>query len=1094
MLLSPYSGVINAYVILAGQKPGSTSYNEHKSFIDAQGQTAYIAALNSAFAGVSNAAMGTLLLNNTGLSGVFTQAEAESYLAANQANRVQAVLDLAASLSSYAGPSEAILAAKATFVATVSNAYAYASVAGNTTDAATSATSVNTGTTITLTTAVDDANGGDGDDVINGILGTSGTYTVADDINGGAGTDTLNLLTNGSAIAGGLVSLDSIETVNVRVLASAGEAVTLTAADWDGVGLVTNASSLANSVLQVTGLEVTTDVMLSGVGTINAGFNNTTTAAAAVDVILSDAGSIALGANFSSGSAATMNVDANTTGLISAVNVNLAGTTNLAVLEGGANVKTYTVNGAAAGILTTNDTITSFNAAGADGGVDMTFSGASDVVAVGGAGDDTFRFNATYTNSDSFDGGAGDDTIAVTIGGFNRNLNTTNVENATVTFTETSGGTLNASASSVTDYTFVAGSNNAVSLSQVASSATFTLNDANVNGLTLDFASGASLATLNIGSASGVVNIGDLTVTDVSSVAINSVGSGAAIEGTTFDTDLRTLSVNSGAGEADIDVAKGSAIALSGATTVTLTSQGSAGISFGSAITGDSLGTLTVNAAGSEAADVVFASATFAGTAISTITLNGSDGADISVGTLNVGSQSTGAAKALTIAANVNGASSDITVGAINFTGMGTLTLDINQAATADVVFGAISLDNMASTGGAGNFVLTDTAVIAGSTAGIATIVSRDGASGQMALGSITVGAGAQFSAGTITLGSADYDVSNITIDVGASGDGFIGAMNVSAGVIGDISLTVAANASGQFGAIAASGLGSIQIDLAGATGFVDFGLISAGAGNVGTIEVLAGADGSDVTMGLINASAIGDISVAGNGDFTGSYSANSMGTITSTQGVSGAFTIDLSKVVGAVEVNVGAATNVITSGAGNDVITLTAGTTGNDTIVFTTATQAADNIANFGAGSTGGDVIQINSSALPLIGAEGNALATATTVSFATASGASVTLATAAVITLFTTAYASTAAFLADATADMTLLNSAAATAGSLLVVWGDGNDSYVSMLNFNEGGSGAAGVLSLNASASGISLTTLASLAGVSAGELIAANFDLG
>jgi len=302
----------------------------------------------------------------------------------------------------------------------------------------------------------------------------------------------LNLVTNGSAIAGGLISLDSVETINVRLLTnSAGEVVTLDATDWNGVEVITNASSLASTTLTVTGLAVSTDIKMYGETTINAGFNNTTTATAAVNVILSDAGSTTKGSNFTSGSASTVNVDAGTLGLISSVAVDLQGATNLANLEGGASVTKYTITGSGKGFLNTNDTITSFDASATTGNVDMTFSAVSDVVAVGGQGDDTFRFGANYNNSDSMNGGAGNDTIALTVGSFNRSLNTTNVENATITFTQSGGGELNASASTVLAYTLVAGTSNAVSLTQLANNAVLTLNDDSITNLTLDYASGS---------------------------------------------------------------------------------------------------------------------------------------------------------------------------------------------------------------------------------------------------------------------------------------------------------------------------------------------------------------------------------------------------------------------------------------------------------------------------------------------------------------------------------------------------------------------------------------------------------------------------
>ena len=1094
MLLSPYAGVINAYVILAGQKPGSTSYNEHKAFIDAQGQTAYIAALNSAFSGVSNAAMGGLLLQNTGLTGAFTAAEAESYLAANQGNRVQAVLDLAASLSSYAGDNALILAAKTSFVATVANAYAYASVAGNTSDAASSATSVSTGTSFNLTSAVDSISGGDADDTISGILGTSGTYTVADDVVGGAGDDTLKLITNGSAIAGGLVSLDSVENINVRVLASAGEAVTLNAADWSGVEVLSNASSLSSTVLTVTGIEMATDVKLFGETTINVGYGNTTTAADAVNVILSDAGSIVKGSNFASGSAATVNVDANGAGLISSVSVNLEGTTNLANLEGGANVKTYTIAGDAAGILNTNDTITSFNAAATTGGIDMTFSAASDVAAVGGSGDDTFRFGANFNNADSMDGGAGDDTFVGTVGSFTRNLNTTNVENATITFTENGGGTLNASGSTVASYTIVAGTANAISMSQLGEGTTITLNDDHVAGLTLDYASGVASTTLNIGSASGSVDIQALTVTDVASVTINAVGSGGAfVSGAvSFDADLDSLAITT-TGKANMEFAQSGAVTLGGATEVTITSGGSGYIDFGSGVAGTGLTILNINANDSESADVEVGALTASGA--TSINLAAAGGADATLGASVLGAGGSAAEKDIVMTLAVNGASSDVTVGAITVSGQGTLTINLAQSATADIAVGAITLDKTGTADAAAqNLTVGATTVIAGASAGIASVaLSAAGTGAQVSFGAITLENGAQFSAGAMDASTAtDVDISAVTVTLGGSAEFALGAVTTTAGVAGDVTVVLGANASADFGALIASGAGSYSIDSTGATGFADFGNITLSK-SMGSIEVAGGADNSDVTFGTIAATAVGAISVAGAGDVTiGKITSVSVGSIESTQGVSGNFTINLSGVTNAVEVSLGAATNQVISGAGNDVITLTAGTTGNDTIVYQTATQGNDLISNFGGGAEatagGADIIAFNGSAMGLDDGLAGAVVSGDTVGLLMFTGASATMLSGTNVILMTTAFASTAAAITQL-AGINWATAIGSGGYDVMVVWGNGDDSYVSIAHVTASATGdttwASGTVTL-------ADTTLATIEGVSAGQLVAANFS--
>ncbi|MDG1110143.1 MAG: hypothetical protein P8N60_15895, partial [Burkholderiaceae bacterium] len=152
MILNPYAIVIDAYVTLGGIKPSASSYADHKAYINASGQAAYITALEGIFAGKTNADMATTVLTNLGLTAAFTAAQGEAYFAANAGSRVQAALSLTSALANYSGADTVLLAAKTTHNQVASNAYAYASVATNTVDSAVSATSSNTGQTFTLTT------------------------------------------------------------------------------------------------------------------------------------------------------------------------------------------------------------------------------------------------------------------------------------------------------------------------------------------------------------------------------------------------------------------------------------------------------------------------------------------------------------------------------------------------------------------------------------------------------------------------------------------------------------------------------------------------------------------------------------------------------------------------------------------------------------------------------------------------------------------------------------------------------------------------------------------------------------------------------
>lgn len=946
---------------------------------------------------------------------------------------------------------------------------------------------------------MDGVSGTANDDTITGLVGASGSYGAGDNINGGAGTDTLNLVFSSGDSAGGLVQLVNVENVNARLLGTAATAVTINANDWTGVTTLSNASSLATSLLQVSGLATTTKVSLMGDTDINVGFINTTTATDAVSVALTSAGTFGTSsvhtlAGTGGLSTAELDLDLANAGLLTKVNVEVNGGANLARLEAGSNVTTYTLTGAGSAVLVTDDTITSFNAAALTGGVDVSFSGASDVVAVGGAGNDTFRFGTTYSNGDSIDGGAGADTVALTVAGFNRNLNTTNVESATVTFSEAAGGTLNASASTIAAFTLAAGTaGNAASVSQIANNATITLTDDDIGGLTLDYATGAATTTINIGSASGTVAVSTATITDVAAITVNSIGVsgtvGGSIGSATFDSDAKSLSINTSGGEADLVFGTG-VVGLGGITAVTITSNGSADATFASAsFGGTSLNSIALNANG---VGVVTAGAVTA-EKLTSVVLSGND---IVLGAVLAGNQATADGQTLdTRIALVQGATSTMTVGNITVTGQGNLNIDVTQNGTgATATFGTINLADAIATGDStvGLNVGAITVGVNGSVnVGAVTVSTASTAGAQLNVGAVVIGQDGYYGVSSIaaSAGLLNVDVGALSVNVGASAEFNIGDVLSTAGVIGSTDLTIGTGATATFGARNASSIGAISLNAVGGTGAeLTIGTMTA-AQTIGAIE-LAGTDGASATFGAMGASAVGAIAVSGAMDVTfGTITANTIGSISATQlGKSGVFTIDLSGVSGAAEINLGAATNTIISGDGRDVITLLAGSTGNDNIRYSTANATGtDSIIGFGAGTTGADQIEIGVTGLGLVGqsAGGVALTADAVVDLFFVSAGTATMTAADSIIVLGTAYASTAGMLAaivDGGAQEIVLNGTAATGSTYTIAWTDGSDTMVSMLTV---------------SASGVSLTTggittLAVLTGVTPGALVAANFD--
>jgi len=1100
--------------------PGYTYLTNFREHADANGVDATANAL-AALTSSSNALFGASIISNLGLTGDAATA-AQAYFDARfeaGATQGQVAMESVEFLLSAATASDATFGSIATqFQADVSKGLTYSQSSSNTTTDMTAlaeAGDSTAGGSEALSTSVDDIDGGSGDDTFTGVVGASGTYNVGDNITGGAGTDTLKLLMTSGDSAGGLIEVSGVENVSVRLLGTAATAVTLNANEFSGVTSIDNASSLAASILQVSGVATDTTIALHGDTDINVGFKGATTASEAVSISLNDAGNFgATGAHTLAGTGlATANIDLDlaNAGLIEGVNVEINGAANAARIEAGSNATAMTITGAGSAVLVTDDTLQTVDASGkTEGGVDITFQGASDVAVTGGAGNDIARFGTTLSNNDSFNGGAGDDTMTMTVSGFNRNVNTENVENATVLFAEAAGGTLNASGSDITAFTLQAsGAGAAASVSQISDDATITLANDNLGNVTLDYKADAAATTVNIGSASGTVGLGTLAVTDVASLTINSVGVSGSVGGSigsaNFDSDLTTLSILTSGGEADLTLGTANTdISLGGTQTLNITTNGSASFAMATSdFAGTALSAINLTAAGSDAADITLDDTT--GAAISTITLNASNGADIGMGDINTGKGGTSTTASDQTISIVQGATSHVAVANVTVTGQGTLTIDLTQNGTgASATFGNFTLRDTGTASSTQNLTIDNLSLAENGQLTLGTISYATAGAGMGTGGALTIGTLDVGKDGGLTIGNVDFatgnvaaSVSDIALTVGASATATLGnfVMSDSTGAsFGAVTVSTEAQGSAVFGTVAATAQGTTTISSMGTGSNVAFGAKDATGGTIGAIEVVTAVDGATATFAAMSASAIGAIAVAGNGDVTfGTLNATSIGEITSTQGVSGAFTIDLSGVTNAAEVNLGAATNNVTSGVGNDVITLTAGTTGNDTVTYTVATQGQDQVLNFFAGSTGQDVIALKGTALAtnwLRMGDGSTADASDAASFLTLGNTASAMAAGTNVIVMTSAAANTAAVVDQLSAQVSFgsANMATGTDYDFAVVWTDGTDSYVSIATV----SGTSGGASFK-SASGVSISsTLVTLDGITPGELVAANFD--
>ena len=983
------------------------------------------------------------------------------------------------------------------------------------------------GSSLTLTTSVDAVSGTQKNDTISGIIGASGTYNVGDNISGGAGTDTLNLIDAGSATSAPFVSMSGVEIVNVRML-SAGTTI-INANDWEGVVTLTNASSVAGSTLNATGVSTTTSIKVYDDSDVNVAFKNSTTASS-VSLTLVSVGTGNTASTIGSASAAAtanIDLDLNNSGLLAEVSVSVEGSVNIARLEAGSNVASYTITGSGNASLVTDDTITSFNATAALGNLDVTFSGASDVTAVGGAGNDTFNFGTTISNGDSVNGGGGIDTIGLTIVGFNRSLHTTGVEVTNATFNDDAGGTLNATGSTVATYSLRAGSAGADAIAAgVAAGATINLttNANDLDDVSVGYASGAASGIVNLGSATGAVALDVLTVTGVSNLAVNSVAgsAGAAVSIASVNFGGAALSITTIGGEADLAITNLTADAL---TTLIVTSNGSAGFTLTSGLEANTaLTSVTVVAQGSDAADVILGGINSAGLAhgFNSLVLAGTSGADIELDTIQMGNGATATFTATIAMAAGNGSVIGSTAMDMHVSGAVSLTLNLSAEASGTICIGDILL--VAGTASTAAISATDLAinpVLVGAN-GLVTIDRvqiHTTAGAVLTVGQITVGTSAGFvlgSAGIQFNNILDGRISDIAMTLGVDASGTFGAISITDGAVGNIGLSLADSASASFGNILTSAMGDITLTLEGDSE-ADFARLEAG-GDIGDIT-LSVEDDADATFGVLHASGdigniilsiasgatvnfaemdaqnIGDIKVSGAGVavFAGFW-ATRVGTIdASGMASAGSLNVNLAGVANGVTVDGGNGTLVVQSSDGNDTFNLKSGA-GDDTIRFGATGQAADVAYRFEMG-TGGDVIGLSVTGLDMLNGSGDAIdasaAAVVDVTVVTAGGTSLA-ATDNIVVIKATAFASLAEMVSsisktagDHALDL-VAGASSNEAGGLAIVWSDGVDSYLSLV---EVANASAGVLN-NASANTLITFAGVNITGVNT-TAVAANF---
>ena len=743
---------------------------------------------------------------------------------------------------------------------------------------------------------MDEVRGGAGDDTISGIIGSSGTYAGGDNIIGGAGTDLLKLIDSDSTAAG-VVSLEGVEQVNVRMLEAA--TTTLDASDWNGVATLSNYSSTADSTLSVSGLTIATDISVYDESNVTVEFADIATGAETATVILNSVGSGTTSTvTVVAGGTANVNLDATAADTLAAVNLTVNGT-NFLRLEAGDGVETVTLTGTGNVHLTTDDLIATLDASALTGTNRFTLSGRSEVSVVGGAGKDTFAFGTSLNSYDTINGGDGTtDALTATLGNSVVRLNATNLETATITLGEAAGGGMDFSAGqSVTTLTVAATAGASGSITNFVGG-TVNLADNDITDFSIDTIAAAAL-TINVGTATGSVAIATATITDAVTLSIVSNGGTGSNEITTLSvdgTDTKSVSVLA-ENDADLTITD---FNVSGATAVTLTTNGSGSITITDADIGSAISVLTINAGGGNAGDIsMMGSATGASAVLlfdassalpDTITINANSGADVTIGTeIQLGTAAaSGAIQTVVMTLNAAGNGSIIANSASSRASslgagidlnidVGSATVNLIAGASGTIQVGTADMGDLSGvgTGTTGTVSLNISASVAQD--GLVSIGSISADDAPINIGAITVGSSGGLVIGSaaagITMTTATASFGTITLDtmatatIGAialagsggkvTGLSFVGA--TAAGVtvgtlggsgVGAITLNLGQSATATFADITATTVGNINVTLAEqATATFDDLEVTGAAATIGTITVSV-ASGAEFTMG----------------------------------------------------------------------------------------------------------------------------------------------------------------------------------------------------------------------------------------------------
>jgi len=873
------------------------------------------------------------------------------------------------------------------------------------------------GSAFALTTSIDNLPGSSGNDSFtanfSGDGNTGNTYQTGDAVNGGSGTDVITITSTGDASAV-IVSLSGIETVSIRALSD----VTFNGIDWRGVSTVEMAeNSIVGTDLTVVNANVGSRYVMNGSASdLSLNFASTVTA-----------DTVKIGLDGVSASTVTLRM---TDDAARGVNIGASGTNSVTLSAATAAGDAYNVSVSGAGSLTLTaaTSVSALNLAGFSGtslvnlysGTASVSQGAQNIV--GGQSGDSFSFGAVggLTSDDTLNGGAGSDSVSAYVSTSLLNLrNVSAVEIVSLNFVG-STGRVDASGSDAITTVNVRGTAGTVSDVTFSALPAATVNLLGTAGAVVLDTSGGNLGIVAGSASAAGLSLTSLTLEAASAAAITGLGTGSlthTLGNITAASGVKSITIST-QGDADISI---SSLDAASASTISISTNGSAAVTGGGAFTSvGSLTSLSVTASG-EAADVTLGAVGVGAdnniSAGAVITLTGRDGGDITLGDVAIGTAQTLGGVSIQAAG-----SSNIQIGSLTGTGVGVGGITISAGTLASVTAGAIATT--------------------GTGAGLGNVSINQAISGDVYLnGSITVA-----SAGSIT---ATLSTDSVLVIAGVNATGSV------SNTIGNISVAGGGNA--DLGTFAASTIGSFTYS--GGSGMSVDALVAT-AGSIGAIS-LSGVAGT-ASIASVHASSVGAITLAGSADLAISVTATNFTSFNAAAVVGSANTTvsaNFAGVVSNIDIALGSASNFIVSGQGNDTITLVAGS-GLDTIHYTNTAQATDAISRFLVG-TGGDVIRLAGTGMEIYGGNGGGTAgfAVTSTSFTRLGSGSmtgVTLGTGAGYILISgTSFANANEMISAIAGGGSFAISGGTasdggfTGGSLVVVWSDGDSSYVTLVD---------------------------------------------